>query len=70
MVEREFSVSGMHCQSCVALIKDELADLDGVASSEVDLAGGRARVAYDPDRVTETQIVAAIQLAGYQAVPA
>lgn len=69
-MEREFSVSGMHCQSCVALIKDELADLDGVSTSQVDLETGRARVTYDPERVTETQIVAAIQLAGYEAVPA
>jgi Cu+-exporting ATPase len=69
MIEREFSVTGMHCHSCVALISDEVGELHGVATVDVDLSGGRARVRFDPDQVSEAQIVDAIRTAGYGATP-
>ena len=69
MAEREFIVSGMHCQSCVALITEDVGDVPGVESVEVDLAGGRARVRYDPGRVTDEMIIEAIRRAGYDASP-
>ena len=69
MSEREFAVSGMHCQSCVALVSDEVGDLPGVESVEVDLAAAKATVRYDPTLVDEAAIVAAVRAAGYEAEP-
>lgn len=67
MIEREFTVEGMHCTACVGLVSDEVSELDGVERVAVDLEGGRASVYFDPSRVDEARIVAAIREAGYQA---
>lgn len=70
MTEKVFSVVGMHCSSCVELIRDEVGDLEGVDSVSVDLAGGAATVTYDPDQTDDAAIVAAIKAAGYETAPA
>lgn len=70
MIERRFTVKGMHCQSCVGLVADEVGELEGVESVDVDLAGGTATVRFDPDVVGDAAIVAAIREAGYEAAAA
>lgn len=59
------STSGMHCRSCSMMIDMTLSDLEGVQSSQTDLASGKTEVAYDPDQVTLDDIRAAIRGAGY-----
>ena len=70
MIERVYKVAGLHCQSCVAMVKEAVEEIDGVESVDVDLAGGSATVRLDPDRVTDAGVVAAIAEAGYEATPA
>jgi copper chaperone len=41
----EFTVTGMTCGHCQAAVTHALEAIDGVASVEVDLAAGKARVA-------------------------
>jgi copper ion binding protein len=67
VIEREYAVAGMHCESCVALVTEEVGDVDGVEAVSVDLAGGRATVRFDPARVDDARIVEAIRAAGYEA---
>jgi copper ion binding protein len=67
VIEREFQVKGMHCQSCVALIEEEVGEIDGVESVKVSLDEGVARVRLDPARVPDAAVVAAIREAGYEA---
>lgn len=62
--------TGMHCQSCVMLVKMNLEDIEGVRSVKVDLAAGMSEVGYDPDLVTVDGVVAAIESAGYGAAVA
>jgi P-type Cu+ transporter len=69
MIERVFDVSGMHCQSCVGLIRDEVSEVAGVASVSVDLAAGTAIVRFDPSLAGDAEIVAAVEAAGYTASP-
>lgn len=69
MIERNYSVAGMHCASCVALIRDEVGELDGVESVDVDLERGRMTVRYDDARVPEARILEAVGEAGYSATP-
>ena len=69
MIEREYAVTGMHCASCVALVTDEIGELEGVASVDVALAEGRARVRFDDRLVDDAAVVAAICAAGYEAAP-
>lgn len=59
--------SGMHCRSCAMNIDLTLGDLDGVASSETDLAAGMTVVAFDDDVVDVAALIAAVKDAGYDA---
>jgi copper chaperone CopZ len=65
MNEAIFTVKGIHCQSCVANIKEAVTELDGVAQVDVDVPGEKVTVrgAVDDGAVRE-----AIASAGYEAV--
>ncbi len=60
-------VGGMSCQGCVKNIGGVLSAMPGVASAEVSLEAGEARVAFDPQVVTRSALVAAIEDAGFDA---
>ena len=57
----------MHCQACVAMIEEEVGELEGVESVAVSLEEGVARVRLDPERATDDDVRAAIRAAGYEA---
>ena len=59
-------VGGMSCQGCVKNIGGVLSAMPGVASAEVSLEAGEARVAFDPQVVTRSALVAAIEDAGFE----
>lgn len=67
MKERmEFTVTGMHCNSCGLLIDDEVEELAGVVASATSVRAGRTVV--DTDRpVDPAAVIAAIAAAGYTA---
>jgi len=46
MTIRTYSVKGMHCASCVAIITKKLSALDGVSKVEVNLATETARIEF------------------------
>lgn len=56
-----FTVTGMHCRSCVVNIQDNLAKLHGVSSVEVSLEKECASICHDPLLVTVTQVQEAIE---------
>jgi len=62
-------VTGMHCQSCAALIEETLVRDSGVHRATVDLDAGRASVVYDPGAITVDDLCAAVTGAGYAATP-
>jgi P-type Cu+ transporter len=62
----DLAIAGMHCSSCAALIEESLG-VDGVTEASVDLAGARARVAFDPAVVSPGMLCALVADAGYQA---
>ena len=63
---RTYTVSGMTCGHCVASVEEEISEVDGVESVDVDLASGRVTVAGAG--VTDDQIRAAVGEAGYEVV--
>ncbi|MFJ7272245.1 cation transporter [Streptomyces sp. NPDC099050] len=67
MKERmEFTVTGMHCDSCGLLIDDEVEELAGVVASATSVRRGRTVV--DADRPLDpAAVIAAIASAGYRA---
>ncbi len=60
-------VGGMSCQGCVKNISGVLGALAGVASAEVSLEAGEARVVYDAQAVSREALVGAIEDAGFEA---
>ncbi|HSG21990.1 MAG TPA: heavy metal-associated domain-containing protein [Azonexus sp.] len=60
-------VGGMSCQGCVKNITDVLSGMAGVASAEVSLDAGEAKLAYDPQIVSREALLGAIEDAGFDA---
>ncbi len=60
------TVPEMDCPSCAETVDRSLARVDGVVSTALRPTTGTATVAYDPDRATEADVVAAIERAGYE----
>lgn len=64
-IEKTLNVSGMHCASCASVIKRTLTKLPGVESCEVSFATEKAKVKYDPDRVSMDEMNSQIDKLGY-----
>jgi copper chaperone len=64
-----FTISGMHCGSCSALIDETLIDLPGVSAATTTLDPARAVVDLNPAQTTPAQVAAAIVDLGYEASP-
>lgn len=56
----DFSVPGMHCESCVAHVESILADQPGVKDVQVDLESLTAKVAVDEKEFDGEKAVAAL----------
>ncbi len=65
-VTTTFAVKGMSCTGCEAAIKGSVKKLPGVEKADASYKKGEATVAYDPNKVSETEIETAIAKAGYQ----
>ena len=64
---RTFLVAGMSCGHCTVAVTDEVSRVAGVNAVDVDLDSKLVRV-HGTD-VDETDVLAAIDEAGYDAVP-
>jgi len=63
-------LEGMHCAACALTIEETLRAVPGVERVEVSAATHRARVVWRPAQVRPSQWMAAVQKAGYHALPA
>ncbi len=62
-----FSVSGMHCASCSAIIERSVKKLPGIKEANVSFASEKARIVFDSAQTNEDQIIEKIKKAGYGA---
>lgn len=62
----EYTVYGMTCDHCVLSVTEEVSEVAGVATVDVDLSTGRLAVAGSG--FNDDQIKAAVAEAGYEAV--
>ena len=58
-------ITGMTCANCAATIERTLKRLPTVQNANVNLASERASLEYDPSQLSQEEIVARIQRAGY-----
>lgn len=61
----DLPILGMTCANCVAAVERNIKKVDGVSDVSVNLTTEKARLAYDPDVVSERELVARLQRAGY-----
>lgn len=57
----EFRVKGMHCNSCVVNIQDNISMLPGVSDVQVSLEEEKASICYNPLKVTVPHLQQAIE---------
>ncbi len=70
MKRASLRIEGMHCASCSALIEGALKESAGVRSANVNFAAAKASVTYDEKKVTEEQLITAIEKKGFSAMNA
>lgn len=61
---RTFTVAGMTCAHCVASVTEEVGEVEGVETVDVELESGRLTVAGEG--FTDAAISAAVAEAGYE----
>ena len=66
MTVKELKKEGMSCGHCVMAVKKEISKLTDVFVDDVQV--GSAKVRYDENKVTEKNIVEAIEEAGYKVI--
>lgn len=62
--QREITITGMHCDHCVDAVRESLEGIEGLTVHEVDI--GTANVSYDRAQVSDDQVAAALEEAGYE----
>lgn len=70
MIKKKFQIQGMHCVGCAMTVDGAVEDLPGVKSATTNYARQVAEIEYDEKKVTDAEIIFAIQSAGYKAVEA
>ena len=69
MATTRFSVTGMTCGHCEMSVREEVQEIAGVTDVEVSHETGQLVVTSEAG-VDSAAVVAAVEEAGYQAVPA
>lgn len=64
-----FKIEGMHCDGCAQTIKALVSTEPGVRAVDVSFKDGEARILYEPQTISEDQLVKLIERGGYR-VPA
>lgn len=64
--EKEITVVGMHCPSCVAAVELSLKDIDGVDNAKADLETGIVEIELDCDKVSDSDLIEAVEEAGFK----
>lgn len=67
--EASLVIEGITCAACVWLLEHHLSDVDGITKANVNLTNHRARVQWNSDQISLSQILTEIYRIGYQAHP-
>jgi copper chaperone CopZ len=61
-------VTGVRCERCIMRLGNALQKLNGIESANANLMG-QVTLAWDEERLPREQIVAALERAGFRALP-
>ena len=64
MKKLEITIGGMHCEACVAKVRDALEPIAGVNRAEVQL--GSAEVTFDEQACEAKALIDAVRESGFQ----
>lgn len=64
-MKKEFKIEGMSCHHCVAAVQKSLARIN-LKNGEVKI--GSAKVDFDDHKISDDEIIRAIEEAGYRVV--
>ena len=64
-IKKTFSVSGIHCASCIRVNERALKKVPGVIDAVVNLATEKATVTYDDDQCTTDDLAKSVSQVGY-----
>jgi copper chaperone CopZ len=67
MMKKTFRVEGMHCSNCPMEVEGIEDDLPGIKQVSASYQKGQMVVEFDEAKVSEAQIIAAVEKRGYQA---
>jgi copper chaperone CopZ len=62
-----FKIVDMHCTTCSITIDGDLEDMGGVKKAQTSYAKALTEVEYDPERISENELLKVIKQAGYTA---
>ena len=68
MTSETLQVTGVRCERCVMRLGNALQKLEGIESANANLMG-QVTLAWDEERLPREQIVAALERAGFRALP-
>jgi P-type Cu+ transporter len=60
-----FGITGMSCASCATRIEKNLSKIEGVTQSSINLASEKAKITFDPNRVSVDQLIEQVKKTGY-----
>ena len=65
MTTRTYSIKGMHCASCAAIITKKLSKVEGIKEVNVNLATEKAVLAFDNNALSEEAVNEVVSKYGY-----
>ena len=68
MKDKTLTIEGMNCASCAVNVEKAARKVDGISFAGVNLATGRLTVKFDERQASLTQIMEAVDKAGYKAI--
>jgi len=68
MTDKTLTIEGMNCASCAVNVEKAARKVEGIAVANVNLATGRLTLKYDEKKASVSQVMDAVDKAGYKAI--
>ncbi len=68
MTDKTLTIEGMNCASCAVNVEKAARKVEGIAVANVNLATGRLTLKYDEKKTSVSQVMNAVDKAGYKAI--